>query len=477
MSSSSTVIWWIRRDLRLADNQALAAARQAGDNVLPVFVADPRLIHSPYSNERRWAFLLAGLRALDADLRARGSRVIFCAGDPVAVLPDLVQRTGAVAVYAEADGSPYARRRDEAAGQRLPLLHFTDGVTALPLGSVRKANGAPYVVYSPYKRQWLEQRQPTREEIIPAPETIHTESALSGAIPHSPTLPDDLPFAAGEAAALDRLTAFVMGDDAPIYHYKDLRDLPADPGTSQLSPYLRFGMISARQAVVSAWNAIHTAPHKAARASAETWLSEFIWRDFYITILHDFPQVRRGSFRPKYDRVAWENDESHFAAWKSGQTGYPIVDAAMRQMAATGWMHNRARMIVASFLVKDLLIDWRWGERWFMQQLVDGDPAANNGGWQWSAGTGASAAPYFRIFNPTAQGEKYDPTGSYIRHWLPELRAVPDEYIHNPDQLPKAMQARVECLIGQDYPAPIVDHAVMRERTLAAFKTIKEEMA
>jgi deoxyribodipyrimidine photo-lyase len=266
------------------------------------------------------------------------------------------------------------------------------------------------------------------------------------------------------------LAAFVTGPDAPIFRYgADRNQLDLD-GTSQLSPYLRMGMISARQAVVAALNAIAAAPSPEARKGAETWFNELIWREFYMSILYHFPHVQRRSFRPQYDAIPWRNDREEFAAWCAGKTGYPVVDAAMRQLLATGWMHNRARMITASFLVKDLLINWQWGEKWFMQHLVDGDPAANNGGWQWTAGTGTDAAPYFRIFNPTMQGVKFDPDGVYIRRWLPELANVPDKYIYEPHLMGTAVQEKSNCIIGRDYPTPIVDHRLARQRTLAAYK-------
>ena len=232
-------------------------------------------------------------------------------------------------------------------------------------------------------------------------------------------------------------------------------------------------MLSPRLAALGAYRAIDAAPTADARKGAETWLSELIWREFYHSIQHHFPHVRRSSFRPEYDRIAWSNDEADFAAWCAGRTGYPIVDAALRQLVQIGWMHNRARMIVASFLVKDLLIDWRWGERWFMQHLVDGDPAANNGGWQWSAGTGTDAAPYFRIFNPVSQGQKFDPDGVFVRRWVPELAHVTDQHIHQPWLMPQNEQIRSGCVIGVDYPAPIVDHAWARSRVLAAFQAVK----
>jgi deoxyribodipyrimidine photo-lyase len=229
------------------------------------------------------------------------------------------------------------------------------------------------------------------------------------------------------------------------------------------------GMISARQAVATAWTAIEAAPDPAAERSAETWLNELIWREFYVHILAHFPHVRRMAFREGLRDVPWRNDRTEFEAWCAGRTGYPVVDAAMRQLVQTGWLHNRARMIVASFLSKDLLIDWRWGERFFMRHLLDGDPAANNGGWQWTAGTGTDAAPYFRVFNPVLQGMKFDPEGAYVRRWVPELAAIPAAHIHAPWMLTAAEQQRSGCVIGRDYPAPIVDHGLARQRALAAY--------
>jgi deoxyribodipyrimidine photo-lyase len=311
---------------------------------------------------------------------------------------------------------------------------------------------------------------PQVDDLLKAPTKLSTPSNLaSESLPTEPTLPANNPFSPGEAVAQGRLKAFTSGEAAPIYRYAENRDRPAVGGTAQLSPYLRFGLISARQAVVAALQAQAAAPDEAARKGAEIWLNELIWREFYATILYHFPHVRRGSFRPELEYIPWNNDEAAFTAWCEGKTGYPLVDAAMRQLKQLGWMHNRVRMIVASFLVKDLLIDWHWGEKWFMQHLLDGDPAANNGGWQWTAGTGTDASPYFRIFNPILQSKKFDPSGKYIKQWLPELANVPPKYIHEPAKLPQSEQKKYGCLIGQDYPAPIVDHFAAREQTLAAY--------
>jgi deoxyribodipyrimidine photo-lyase len=469
-----TVLWWIRRDLRLTDNQALAAALARADRVIPVFVLDPVLLDSPYVGDKRLAFLFGGLRQLDADLRARGSCLVIRHGEPLVELGALLGESGATQVLAEQDFSSYARQRDARVAEVLPL-HRTEGLTVHPPGAVLKADGTPYIVFTPFGRAWRAVPLPSERALLDAPALLPAVPDVPClSIPDSPALPASVPFLPGENEAQRRLGAFVNQADAPIYRYAEGRNHMDEDGTSRLSPYLRFGMVSARQMVLSAIRAIEAAPNPHARKGAETWLNELIWREFYVHIHYHFPQVHGSSFRPEYDRIAWENDADAFLAWCEGRTGYPVVDAAMRQLVQTGWMHNRARMIVSSFLVKDLLIDWRWGERFFMQHLVDGDPAANNGGWQWSAGTGTDAAPYFRIFNPVLQGKKHDPEGVFARYWLPELALVPHRYFHAPWQMPDDVQREAGCIIGQDYPAPMVDHAWARERTLNAYRFARE---
>ena len=469
----TTAIWWIRRDLRLTDNQALYTATTRADQVLPVFILDRKLLSSSYASTKRTAFLFDGLRALDASLRERGSRLIVREGDPRTELARLRDESSTEFIFAEQDYSPYAKKRDTQIAAELPL-NLLEGVAVQSPNRVLKKDGTPYTVYTPYSRRWRASTEILRHHILPAPTAINTpDEIISLPIPDTPTLPEIVPFPAGEQEGKHRLCTYIKGGGAPIYEYTTRRDFPGIRGTSLLSPYLRFGMISARFATVAAQTAMHDGTDEDARASAAMWLGELIWRDFYISILHHFPHVHEGSFRPEYDRIAWTNDEEDFAAWCAGQTGYPFIDAAMRQLVNIGWMHNRARMAVASFLVKDLLIDWRWGERWFMQQLIDGDPAANNGGWQWSAGTGTDTAPYFRIFNPISQGIKFDPAGAYVRQWVPELARVPDKFIHEPWKMPHSKQVNARCTIGKDYPFPIVDHKEARQRTLAAYKTVK----
>jgi len=350
-------------------------------------------------------------------------------------------------------------------------LRLISSLTVHPPSAIAKANGTPYTVFTPFSRAWKALMLPSTHSVPPAPECIRTPANIrSEAIPGEPRLPSTVPFVPGEAEAQRRLSLFVDQDDPVIYRYGEGRHRMDEDGTSQLSPYLRFGMLSARQVAVAAYSAIESAPNPSARASAGTWLNELIWREFYISILYHFPDVLKQAFRAGLRDIQWRNNEREFAAWCAGRTGYPVVDAAMRQLNETGWMHNRARMIVASFLVKDLLIDWRWGERWFMQHLVDGDPAANNGGWQWTAGVGTDAAPYFRVFSPVLQGEKFDPDGNYVRRWVPELARVPAEFIHKPWEMPMDAQRTSGCVIGQDCPAPIVNHAEARERVLAAYR-------
>ncbi len=466
-----TTIWWVRRDLRLEDNQALSTALKGGARVVPVFVLDPALLASHYVGDKRLAFLFDGLRSLSAGLQARGSTLVVRQGDPASVLPMLMAEARAEAVIAERDVSPYATWRDARVAAAVPL-HLVEGLTAHPPEAVRKADGGPYSVFTPYSRAWKALPLPDAGELLPAPKALPALPGLASlAIPDSPRAPAERTFIAGEMEAERRLLAFV---EALIYGYGRGRDRMDLEATSGLSPYLRFGMISARRVVVAALAAREASLSPEARDGAQTWLDELIWREFYVSILTNYPEVRRHSFREAYRDLQWVNDPDDFAAWQEGRTGYPIVDAAMRQLSVTGWMHNRARMIVASFLTKDLLIDWRWGERHFMQQLIDGDPAANNGGWQWSAGTGTDAAPYFRIFNPVSQGLKYDPEGTYVRRWVPELADIPTSALHQPWVLPAEEQRAAGCVIGVDYPGPIVDHQSARERTLAAYAAARD---
>jgi deoxyribodipyrimidine photo-lyase len=464
-------IWWLRRDLRLTDNAPLHAALEAG-SVIPVFILDPVF---DSSSARRKNFLYEGLHALDKDLREHNSYLVIRKGKPLDVLKQLLTETKADAIYAEEDFTPYARKRDVEIEHHLPL-HLLSGQTVHHPATILKADGKPYTVYTPYSKMW-KQNLPAKINLIPPPEKIDTPSSIkSESLPRFKVSPL---FPAGEKEALRRLEKFVNlesasllaknqeqapGFQSPIYSYAEDRNRMDLDGTSSLSPYLRFGMIGLRQTVSAARQAMVEARGEASKRSAEVWLNELIWREFYIQILYHFPHVAKTAFNRALANIAWRNNESEFEAWKEGRTGVPIVDTAMRQLQEIGWMHNRARMIVASYLVKDLLIDWRWGEAWFMENLLDGDPAANNGGWQWTAGTGTDAAPYFRIFNPVLQSMKFDPQGDYIRKWVHELHDVNTKDIHAPWQ---------NDLKVKGYPEkPIIERN--KERTLRAYQESKE---
>ncbi len=457
----SVSIWWIRRDLRLDDNAALQAARTGSDSLLPVFILDPHLLN--LKAEKRQQFLFEGLRALDVALQRRGSRLVVRAGPPQEALARLVTETAATALFAEEDYSPYARQRDAAVAAELPL-HLAPGLTVHHPQATRKSDGSPYTVFTPFSKAWKALPWPG----APAPLPPGPLPALPRV--ESLELPSSRPlalFPAGEQEAQRRLASFLSDG---VYRYHLERDRLDLESTSLLSPYLRFGMLSIRRAVADLQTVMENEPDAEAHRGGETWLNELIWREFYQCILYFYPEVLQNAFNLRYRHIAWHQAPEALQAWQEGRTGYPVVDAAMRQLAHTGWMHNRARMITASFLAKDLLINWQAGERWFMQHLVDGDPAANNGGWQWTAGVGTDSAPYFRVFNPVLQGQKFDPQGSYVRQWLPELEQVPDDFIHQPWRMAAELQQRAGCIIAKDYPAPIVEHRLARQRALAAYQ-------
>jgi deoxyribodipyrimidine photo-lyase len=442
-------ILWFRRDLRLADHPALAEAARRGP-VLPLFVVDPAFDRA---GAPRRAFLDACLRSLDAEM---GGALVLRHGDPVAVVPALAEEVGAAAVVASADFGPYGTRRDAAVAARLTeqgrRLDVVGSPYAVPPGTVRKADGTAYAVFTPFWRAW---QAAGWGPALPVPEV-----AWHGA-PHVPC--DGYPAApdpgctlppAGERAAHDRLDAFLA---SAIDDYADRRDQPGVEGTSRLSPYLRWGCLHPRQVLARLGSG----------RGHEAFARELCWREFYADVLHHRPETAWRNLQPKMDALPVDTGAAareRFARWAAGQTGYPIVDAGMRELAATGWMHNRVRMIVASFLVKDLHVPWQWGARHFLDHLVDGDLASNNHGWQWTAGTGTDAAPYFRVFNPVSQGQRFDADSTYIRRWVPELAHVAGSDVHAP------WQSRRGTPLG--YPPPMVDHAVERAEALRRYAVV-----
>ena len=458
-------VLWFRRDLRLHDHPALQAAIEAGP-VAPLFVLDPALLRGRWASPNRTAFLLASLRELDAALRERGARLHVRFGRPAEVVPGFAAEVAAADVFVSRDYSPYARRRDAAVARALEAagirFHARRGTLVHEPEDVRGAAGQPLSVFTPFFRAWS--ALPLRT-VLPAPGRIPSASAEPGTIPQLaslglPPAVDALP-PAGEAAARARLERFLAG---PVCAYAETRDRLDLGGTSRISQDLHFGLLSPLEVVTRV---------RAVPCDAGKFVAEVAWREFYHHILWHHPRVLREPFQPAFAAIPWRNAPADFEAWAAGRTGYPVVDAAMRELLATGYMHNRARMIVASFLAKDLLIDWRLGEAHFMRHLIDGDVANNDGGWQWAASVGTDAQPYFRIFNPVAQSKKFDPEGAFIRRWLPELRRVPDRYLHEPWTMPADVQQAAGCIIGRDYPAPIVDHHAARARALAAYEAVR----
>jgi len=460
-------IWWIRRDIRLKDNQTLQAAMKNAENLIPLFILEPELMEA--AAPKRRAFILNALKDLDVQLRDLGSRLIVRQGPAKRAFADLKEDFPDFAIFAHEDFSPFARERDAEIKESYHLsLH--PGVVLRHPTSVLKDDGDPYIVYTPYKNKWYEEPLPNPGDLLPIPDTLPPlpENIETMELPMAEQVAS---FPATTAEAQARFSDFL---EDGIQRYKSERDRMDLDGTSQLSPYLRFGLLSIREAFTKAQVALMQTKKDQERKEMRTWMNELIWREFYTTILYHFPHVMDGPFRKEYADIPWREDATDLEAWQNGQTGYPVVDACMRQLLEMGWMHNRGRMIVASFLTKDLLINWQAGEAWFMNNLVDGDPAANNGGWQWTAGTGTDAAPYFRIFNPILQGKKYDPEGEFIATWVPELKNLPKEFRHEPWEMDDETAQKYDFKLGRDYPQQIVDHFFARDRTLEAYKSARE---
>jgi deoxyribodipyrimidine photo-lyase len=446
-------VLWFRRDLRLLDLPALAAAHAMGD-VVPLFVVDPRF--STTAGAPRLAFLARALRALDDEL---GGALVYRHGDPADVVPAFASEVGAQHVYVTRDHGPYGRARDALVAERLGAaggrLHGVGSPYAVDPGTVVKADGNPYAVFTPFSKAWrlLAHERSGRRPATPAVASVTWRGAPDIACdgpPHEPHVAAELPRASA-GAAHETWESFVVDG---LDRYDEQRDLPAVAGTSRLSPALRWGLLHPMQLLDDLGDS----------RAHDVFRAELCWREFYADVLARRPETARTNLNPKMDLMPVDTDTDarrRFERWASGSTGYPIVDAGMRQLLATGWMHNRVRMITASFLVKDLHLPWQWGARHFVRHLVDGDLASNQHGWQWVAGTGTDAAPYFCIFNPTSQSERFDPSGDYIRRWVPELIDVRGAAVHAPG-----------VLRPDGYPAPMVDHAAERDEAMRRYRSV-----
>ncbi|KAM3089814.1 FAD-binding domain-containing protein [Phormidesmis sp. 146-35] len=456
---SDLILFWHRRDLRTSDNIGLATARQQSTKVVGVFCLDPSLLIDVAP--ARVTYLIGSLQSLQQRYAEAGSQLLILQDDPRKGLPRLATTLNAKAVFFNYDVEPYARDRDRTVIQALnqtsiEVKTFWDQLLHSP-EDIKSGSGEPYTVYSPFWRNWN-----SKPKAAPAPDLANVEGltepeievakqAGTIALPSAKDLgfvwDNPLMLQPGEQSAKDRLEEFTR---SAINEYQEQRNFPANPGTSILSAALKFGVIGVRSVWAATINAMEQSRSDETQASIQTWRQEIAWREFYQDVMYHFPELAEGAYRKVLKTFPWENNEDYFQAWCEGMTGYPIVDAAMRQLNETAWMHNRCRMIVASFLTKDLLVDFRLGEKYFMERLYDGDLSANNGGWQWSASSGMDPKP-LRIFNPASQAKKFDPNAEYIRKWLPELRSVDTK-----DLISGTISEydRNRC----NYPAPIVDH-------------------
>ncbi len=471
----SPVILWFRRDLRLADNPALTQALASGRPVVPVYVLDDAGDGRAPGAASLW-WLDKSLRALATALADRGAPLILRRGDSEAELRRLIDQTGAGTVFMNRLFEPDAWTRDADIAHALKAegvdcRGFNASLMSRP-GAVLNGTGGPYKVFTPFLKALLATAEAPAATVAPAAMTTVAGLASEtidrwGLHPTRPDWSGGFDWTPGEAGAEAALVAFIGHG---LKSYGKGRDIPSLPATSRLSPHLHWGEISPWRAIAAARQA--AADGRAPAAEAEKFVAEIGWREFSAHLLHHFPTLPTHAFRPEYDGFPWREDEPGFLAWTRGLTGYPIVDAGMRQLWATGWMHNRVRMIVASFLIKDLLVDWRRGETWFWDTLVDADLGSNAQNWQWVAGSGADASPYFRIFNPVTQGEKFDAEGKYVRRWVPEIARLPDKYLHAPWTAPPEIMRGIGLRLGHDYPRPIVDHAKARDLALAALKLV-----
>jgi deoxyribodipyrimidine photo-lyase len=462
-----TAIVWFRRDLRVHDHPALAAALERDERVVPVFCLDEALLHGRHASGPRTQFLLECLAELDGALCERGSGLLLRQGSPERELAELVRETKARTLHFSSDVTPFARARGARVRRALEgsgvELHAHPGLGAIDeIGAPRTQAGKPYTIFTPFHRTW---EREGRRDVLGAPRKLPAlpSRVAKGRIPSLSVLGLEQEVAhpprGGERAARERLSRFLAED---VRGYGQGRDALGEDSTSRLSPYLHFGCLSPRE----------IEQRLPSGAGAEAFRRQLCWRDFHHHVLLHFPRNARSEFQERYrGKLSWSRAGRRFERWCEGQTGYPLVDAGMRQLRLEGWMHNRARLVVGSFLTKDLGIDWRWGERWFMRLIVDGDEANNNGNWQWIASVGTDPAPVFRrIFNPARQMETHDPHGRYVRRYVPELANVPDAYLREPWTMPEELQRAARCVIGEHYPHPIVDHAQARREALARYR-------
>ncbi len=472
-------ILWFRNDLRLADNRALTAAIASGAAIVPVYIHDPKAagLWTPGGASRWW--LHQSLAALAQSLKERGAPLILRAGKSEEVLAELASESGAAAIYFSRAYEPWASAQEERIKQKfsggIELKRYAGAMLREP-EEVRTKSGDPFKVYTPFWRALTALGAPSAP--VPAPKSITppqkklTSDRLAD-VKLLPTKPDWAGgmremWQPGEEGAQSRLDAFLK---ASLASYAETRNLPAIDGTSRLSPHLHFGEISPRVC----WHRAAAAKDKvkASDTALETILKELVWREFSYHLLVHWPDLPEKPFRREFAGFPWKTSAANLNAWQRGQTGYPIVDAGMRQLWYTGWMHNRVRMIVASFLIKHLLIPWQAGEEWFWDTLVDADLASNAASWQWVAGSGADAAPYFRIFNPITQGEKFDAEAAYVRRWVPEIATLPNDVIHAPWTASASILAKAGIVLGKSYPLPVVDHADARQRALEGYAAMR----
>lgn len=479
-------LMWFRRDLRVSDNAALYQALKTCKRVYCVFVFDRDILDGLPNQDRRVRFIWDSVVQLDAALGALGGGLIVRHATAAQTIVQLAQQLQVDAVFTNHDYEPAAITRDEQVAEQLKranrtLRTFKDHVI-FEKNEILTVQGKPYSVFTPYKNAWLKMLNGTGGQFFSTAYPVHLYASVLAKPPETleqtiPTLVQlgfdaaySIPTPPGEKGADILFEEF----KERLEFYEETRNFPAIKGPSYLSVHLRFGTISIRQLVRYA----HARSSTDAKRGAQVWLSELIWRDFYVQVLYHNPHVVEHSFKPEYDRIVWEQGphaKMLFKAWCEGVTGYPIVDAAMLQLNTSGYMHNRLRMIVASFLTKDLGIDWRWGERYFSEKLNDFDLSANNGGWQWAASTGCDAQPYFRIFNPTTQSEKFDPDGKFIKRYLPQLSGLDKKNIHAPSLMEPMLARAAGLQIGQNYPAPIVQHDLARLRTLERYAVVKNK--